>query len=407
MITVQEAHRLIQESLPAPGIEEQLLRHLQGMVLARDVEAPFALPRFTNAAMDGFAVRWDDISHASVDSPVLLHVTQIIPAGRSSTMRVVSGCSAEIMTGAPLPEGADTVVAFENTSGFGSAFVEIYRPVQKGANVRHSGEEVKPGEVLLHKGDILSLPEIALLASFGLSSAEVYRKPRVAMLTVGDELRMPGEAVSGAEIYNSNLFMLEAACRSVGIEPVALSAAPDTRDSLHAELVGLLEACDLLITVGGISTGAYDFVQQELAVLGVQKKFWSVAQKPGKPLYFGCSESGIPVFSLPGSPVSALVCFVEYCIPALSALQGRAAPAKLRAILAEPFPSDKKRYRFLPGHLYPEEGRLRCRISEQVESHMLTSLIGSNALLEAEPSREPLPAGSEILCTLFPWSGFL
>ena len=405
IITVQEAHHIINQSIAALAAEELPLSHLQGRVLACDIAAPFPLPRFTNAAMDGFALKWDDIHNVSGDSPVRLHVTQQIQAGKISSLIVASGCCAEIMTGAPMPEGADTVVAFEETSGFGSSVVEIYKSPKQGANVRYAGEEVQMGEILLSKGDVLSPSGIAVLASFGYASARVQRTPKVSIVTVGDELRMPGEEVSGAQIYNCNRFMLEAACRSLGIEPVGIRHAPDDQESLRNVLALSIAESDLLITAGGISTGEYDFVQEELSALGVVTKFWNVSQKPGKPLYFGTSENGKAVFSLPGNPVSAMVCFVEYCIPALMTLQGKASPAKFSAVLAEPFPSDKKRHRFLLGTVWTEDGLLHCRASPKCESHMITAVTGANCILEAEPSSEMLPAGTEITCTILPWAG--
>jgi molybdopterin molybdotransferase len=405
MITVLEALNLIRKAVVPLGTEELSLDKLQGRVLAGNISAPFSLPCFTNAAMDGFALKWNDIRNASSDSPVLLHVTQLIPAGSLSSTSVVSGCCAEIMTGAPLPEGADTVVAFEETSGFGSAFVEIYRAPKQGANIRCAGEEVAGGEQLLCKGNSLSPSEIAILASFGSATASVQRKPRVSIVTVGDELRLPGEKVSASQIYNCNRYLLEAACRSVGIKPVGIHHAPDNRELLREVLALSLAESDLLITAGGISTGEFDFVQEELSRLGVVKKFWSVAQKPGKPLYFGCSDTGQPVFALPGNPVSAITCFLEYCLPALNTLQGKQEPEKVQAVLAEPFPADRKRYRFLCGKVWAEGGKLLCRISPKVKSHMITSLLGSNCLLEAAPSPGPLPAGSRVNVTMFPWAG--
>jgi len=404
MITVQEAHRLISQSVTLLGTEELPLGQLQGRVLAREARAPFSLPRFTNSAMDGFALKWSDISTASQESPVRLNVTQKIPAGTLSTMPVTPGCCAEIMTGAPMPEGADSVVAFEESSGFGSEYVEIFKAPKKGANVRYSGEEVALDEIILQKGVTLTPSEIAVLASFGFASAPIYKQPRVAIVTVGDEVRSPGEELSGAEIYNSNRFLLEAACRSIGLEPVMVRHAPDERVLLRQVLALALGESDLLITAGGISSGEYDFVQEELSALGVTKKFWKIAQKPGKPLYFGSSNEGKAVFSLPGNPVSALVCFVEYCVPALCALAGKRAPEKFHAALAEPFPSDKKRHRFLLGHVWAEEGQLLCTSSPKVESHMITSVVGSNCLIETEPSGEPLLKGSRVLCTMLPWS---
>jgi len=404
MITVQEARSLVQASIVPLGTEILPLSQLQNYVLAEEIVAPFALPRFTNAAMDGFAVKWDDICRATADEPVRLKVLQVIPAGSFAPLPVAAGCCAEIMTGAPMPEGADTVVPFEQTSGFGADVVAIYKPTKRCANVRYAGEEVGVGDHLLRQGVTLTLAEIAVLASFGFASAAVQRRPRVSIVTVGDEVRMPGEEASAAQIYNSNRFMIEALCRSVALEPIAVRHAPDDREALRAVLATALSECDMLITAGGISTGEYDFVQSELSELGVTKKFWSVAQKPGKPLYFGLGSDGQVVFSLPGNPISAIVCLVVYGVPAMLALQGKREAALRRARLAEPFPADKKRYRFLPGNVWLEDGEYRCRVAEKIESHNVTSLLGANCLIEAEASDEMIPAGSEVMCTLLPWA---
>jgi molybdopterin molybdotransferase len=404
MLSVQEAHRTISESLSTLGTEKLSLDASLGLVLASDIRAPFPLPRFTNAAMDGFAVRFDDIREASPESPVRLKVTDKIKAGDAPLLKVSPGCCTEIMTGAPLPEGADTVVAFEETSGFGTPAVEIFKAPKSGANVRHTGEEVSGGETLLEKGIVISPAEGAVLASFGFATAHVMKKPCVSIVTVGDELKQPGTALSGAEIYNCNSFMLEAACRSIGIEVSMKGYAPDDRPALRKLLARALAEGDLVITAGGISRGEYDFVQEELSALGVEKKFWSVSQKPGKPLFFGTSSDGKPVFSLPGNPVSALVCFMEYCIPALCMLQGKPAPAKLLAALATPFPTDRNRHRFLLGRMWAEDGRLHCMISQKTESHMITSSAGANCIIEAAPAAAPLPAGSPVTCSLLPWA---
>ncbi len=407
MITVQEAIRLITDSLAALGTEELPLGQVQGKVLARDFTAPFALPRFTNAAMDGFALRLDDIRDASDDAPVRLKVTQRIAAGGMATLAVPSGCCAEIMTGAPLPEGADTVVAFEQSSGFGSEDVEIFKAPKRGANIRYGGEEISAGETLLRQGSILTPAEIAVLASFGCASVMVQRVPGVSIVTVGDEVCMPGEELSGAQIYNCNSFMLDAACRSVGIVPVTLRHVPDNRVLLRQAIAQALAESDVLVTVGGISSGEYDYVQDELSALGVIKTFWSVAQKPGKPLYYGHTIEGKAIFSLPGNPVSAIVCFVKYCLPALYALQAKTCHNTFRAILAEPFPADKKRHRFLLGQVRSEGGQLLCRLSPKVESHNITSVLDANCLAESAPSGDILPSGSEVLCTWLPWANMI
>ncbi|ABB23039.1 molybdopterin molybdotransferase MoeA [Pelodictyon luteolum] len=404
LTSVDDARRIVMESLPLPLIEECRLNALQGRVLAGDVAAPFPMPRFTNSAMDGFAFRIADAAGGSPDDHVHLPVSLRIPAGSSAAGALPPGSAAEIMTGAPMPEGADTVVPFENTSGFGGDGVEIYRLPKAGANVRYRGEEIAMGQRVLDAGRRISPSEIAVLASFGIESARVWRLPSVALVVVGDELQKPGGMLRDAAIYDSNSHMLRAACRSAGIEPVVVLHAEDDPEAVRKVLAVALATADVTVTSGGISTGEYDFVQEVLTRLGVEKKFWSVSQKPGKPFYFGCSPDGKVVFALPGNPVSSLVCFTEYCVPALMKMQGLPRPAKLHATLDAPFPADRKRHRFLPGVLREEGGRLFCRTAALTESHMATSLVGANCLIESPPADTPVPAGDTIACSLLPWA---
>jgi len=405
MITVENAHRIIRDALVPLSHEYRPLSELLGLVLAEDIAAPFPLPRFTNAAMDGFALCREDIGNASQDNPVKLKVVTEVAAGAMPEKVVVPGTCAQIMTGAPLPEGADTIVAFEQTSGFGSEEVSFFAAPKKGANIRYAGEEVSQDSPLLQKGERVGPGEIAVLATLGVGGALAGRRPRVALVTVGNELRLPGEPLDGPAIYNSNWFMMQALCRAWGIEPVALLHAPDDRESLRKIFAEAFSLCDMLITAGGISTGEYDYVQELLHEAGVTARFWTVAQKPGKPLYFGVTGDGRPVFALPGNPVSAMTCFLEYVVPALLLLQGFAGPEKLTAVLAEPFPADRKRHRFLPGTIWQENGRLFCRVSPKVESHMITGLAGANGIIETGPSPDRLPVGAQVTCTLFPWHG--
>lgn len=404
LTSVDDARRIVMESLPLPLFEECLLGDLQGRVLAADVTAPFPMPRFTNSAMDGFAFRMADAAVGSSDTPVRLPVSLRIPAGSNSAAALPPGSAAEIMTGAPMPDGSDTVVPFENTSGFGASEVEIYRLPKAGANVRHRGEEVAMGQRVLEAGWRISPAEIAVLASFGVESVPVWCRPSVALVVVGDELQRQGGTLTEASIYDSNSHMLRAACRSAGIDPVIVLYAEDDPAAVRKVLATALATADVTVTSGGISTGAYDFVQAELAQLGIEKKFWTVSQKPGKPFYFGCSPGGKAVFALPGNPVSALVCFMEYCVPALMKMQGLTLPAKLQATLDAPFPADRKRYRFLPGVLREEGGRLFCRTTGLMESHMATSFVGANCIIESPPLDTPVPAGETIACSLLPWA---
>lgn len=407
MTAVDDARRIIRESVTALPAHYQPLSLLQGRVLAEDLYAPFPMPRFTNAAMDGFALRHDDIAGASHETPVILQVIGEVAAGTVPVERVLQGSCVQIMTGAPMPEGADTVIPFEQTSGFNTGEVGIYSVPKKGSNIRHAGEEVAQGTLLLSQGSVLTPGEIAVLAAFGIAGAAACDLPRIALVTVGSELRLPGEPLEGdAEIYNCNRSMMESLCRAWGIEPSMVLHAADDRDALRSALSRALAGCEMLVTAGGISTGEYDYVQELLCEAGVNPRFWTVAQKPGKPLYFGLTGSGCPVFALPGNPVSAITCFIEYVVPALCLLQGREIPSTITAVLDEPFPADRKRHRFLPGMVREVDGKLMCRVSGKIESHMITSLVGANAIIGAPASPEPLRPGTPVTCTLLPWQGF-
>ncbi|NTU57730.1 MAG: molybdopterin molybdotransferase MoeA [Chlorobiaceae bacterium] len=408
MITVQEAHRIIQESIRPEARTCRLpLDQLTGWIIAEDLHAGFPMPRFTNAAMDGFAVIIDDISGTSESAPRCLTVSQEIAAGAQSTLQVVQGNCARIMTGAPMPEGADTVVPFEETSGLDGeigGIVEFYKAPSQGANIRHIGEEVSAGELLIAKGTRITPAEIALIAAFGIDSAIVFRRPKVALITVGDELCRPGETAGELAIYNSNRAMLEACVQASGAELSSSRQLPDDPQLIREAIETALDQCDLLVTAGGISSGKYDYIREILIELGVTEKFWKVAQKPGKPLYFGTAPSGSPVFSLPGNPVSALVCFLEYCTPALCRLQEAEIPSKFEACIDEPYPADRKRHRFLFGNLRVDSATLHCSLSPKTESHMLTAASGANCLIESPAASGTLPAGSLVTCRLLPWA---
>ena len=404
MIEVEKAHAIIAAAVGELPVEKLALESVQGQVLAEDITAGFHLPRFDNAAMDGFAVKWEDIEGASEEKPVVLKVMEKVSAGNHPQLPVVSGCCTQIMTGAPMPSGADTVVIFEHTSGFGTRAVDIFKSPDRFANVRYKGEEVREGELLLRRGIRLAPAEIGVLAAFGKADVPVYRRPNVGIVTVGDELRRPGEKLEEGAIYNSNHYSLESCAVAAGARIAGQWHAPDDVEAIRDVLTQALPSCDMLVTTGGMSTGEYDYMHRLLTGLGVEQKFWKVAQKPGKPFFFGTGREGNAVFGLPGNPVSALVCFLEYCMPALSAMQASHYHGKIEAELTEPFPADKKRHRFLFGRIWQNNGRLLCETGRKIESHMITSLVGANCLIEAPASPQCLPAGNAVTCNLLPWS---
>ncbi|MCH7858198.1 MAG: molybdopterin molybdotransferase MoeA [Candidatus Marinimicrobia bacterium] len=402
MISVGEAHELIQAALPAPAVESMAFTEVAGQVLAQDIVAPHPQPRFTNSAMDGFAVRAVDVQGASSEGPVALTCVDVVAAGVEAKVTIGPGECAQIMTGAPLPAGADAVVMVEQTSGYDQASVEVYHASQAGDNLRRAGEEVKTGQVLITAGVRIGPGELGIIASCGLEQVQVYRGPTVALYGTGDELREPGEDLLPGQIYNSNIPVLTRMVQLAGGEVALSRVIGDSKDALRTFLAEAIETCQMVVSTGGVSMGRFDFVRDVMLELGVEERFWKVAQKPGKPLFFGQSGS-VMVFGLPGNPVSALIIFMEYIWPTLEQFQGLRPTGKLTAILAEPFPVDGGKHRFLFGQVWLEEGCLRAAPTRKLGSHMLTSALGANAILDAPPGTGPLRAEDPVSVRLLPW----
>lgn len=319
MIAVHEAlTRILGTVTPLAG-ERVSLFDAAGRVLAEDVTSLRAVPPFTNSAMDGYAVRHADVRSAGQDAPVTLSVTEVIQAGAVPAKTVAAGTASKIMTGAVLPRGADTVVKVEDTAE-DDGHVRIRAAGNQGANVRLSGEDIRAGQTILHSGRVLRPADIGLLASVGRSYVLVHQCPRVAILSTGNELAEVDVPLAPGRIVNSNVYTLVAAVREAGGQPVPLAIARDTLDETRAALEEAIRH-DVVLSTGGVSVGDFDFVKAAMDEIGIERLFWGVAQKPGKPLTYGLLR-GRPYFGLPGNPVSATVCFYLYTWPALRRLAG-------------------------------------------------------------------------------------
>jgi molybdopterin molybdotransferase len=291
-----------------------------GLVLANDVVSQINLPPFRNSAMDGYAIRSEDTSEVRTT----LRVVQTIRAGSESGGHVGPGQAARIMTGAPVPDTADAVIRFEETDetsrGQASGSITISRHVQPAENIREAGEVVRAGDLAVPQGTRLRPVEVGLLAALNLSEVAVYRRPRIGVLSTGDELAVPGGMLTQGKIRDSNAPMIAAAIRRLQGEPVMLGAAGDSTEELLERLASI-DQLDMLITSGGVSVGDYDMVKQVLQSAGTID-IWQVRMKPGKPLAFG-QISGVPVLGLPGNPVAALVSFEQFARPAIQTMLGR------------------------------------------------------------------------------------
>lgn len=402
MISVHEAKTIVQRSSRPIGTGNEPLEKVSSRILAQDVRATFPMPRFDNSAMDGFAVRAEDTIGATQKMPKKLEIRGISSAGNPYKGFIQPGQCVQCMTGAVIPEGADAIVIVENTSGFKSNNnVDIYRQASSGENIRFAGEEINRGKVLIVKGARIGPAEIGTLANFGYKEVLVAKRPRIALFATGDELVAPGESLEEGEIYNSNLPVISDLVELAGAEVVMQHVVADDRSAILSFLVKALERCDIVVSTGGISMGRFDFLKDVLEEIGVIQHFWKVAQKPGKPLFFGTKGDKL-VFGLPGNPVSAFIGFMEYVWLAIEQIMGTESEL-LKAKLATPFPRDPHKYRFLLGTVWVDNEALWCKPSPKTGSHMLSSALEANCIIGVEPGDGKLSVDSFVTFRLLPW----
>ncbi len=381
---------------PLPPLELQLL-DAHGCVLAEDVKAQWPLPPFDNSAMDGYAVRRDDVAGAAEDRPVLLPVLGDVPAGADGDAVIEEGQCVRIMTGAPLPGGADAVVPVEWTDG-GVGEVAIRRGPGPGQYVRHRAEDVEAGDVVLEAGMHLGAPQIGLLAAVGRDQVLVRARPRAVVLSTGSELVEPGQRPSGGQICDSNSYTLTSAAKEAGALVFRVGAVPDDSRQLMATIEDQLIRADLVITSGGVSVGAYDTVKEVLSTLGTVH-FDKVAMQPGMPQGFGTvGEDRIPIFTLPGNPVSAFVSFEVFVRPAIRKMLGVARLHRpgVRARMVEPLRSPPGKRQFARARYEPgPDGDTVTPLGGQ-GSHLVGDLAHANAFVVVPEQVTDVAAGDVV-----------
>lgn len=389
-LTYEGARQLILEKIRPLNAETVPLLDALGRALAEPVVATLDLPRFDNSAMDGYALRAADSGPGTA-----LRVTGYLAAGSLERPPVHPGCAVRIMTGAPLPPGADAVVPVEETDG-GETTVTLRRTATRPDHIRFRGEDIRCGEEVLPVGTVLRAPEISLLASLGQAEIRVVRRPRVAILSTGDELVELGEPLPEGRIVNSNSWALAALVRELGGVPLPLGIAADTLESLEEKLAAGLEA-DLLITTAGVSAGDRDLVREVLAELGVEQVFWKIDIKPGRPTAFGV-KGRVPVFSLPGNPVATLVTFEEFVRPALLKLMGQRQVVKppVRAVLAEAVSKKPGRAQFLRVTVQSTPGGLVVASSGDQKTGILRTSLRANGIVILAAGHGDYAPGEEV-----------
>lgn len=384
-----------------PALRVPLDDALDG-VLAEPVVSPLDIPAWPNSAMDGYAARADDVRGASVARPVRLRVIERIAAGEVPSQPIVAGTCARIFTGAPLPDGADSVIRQEDTDQ-GNDTVTIVADRDAGVNVRRAGEDIRAGTTVLDEGAELGPAEIGVLASLAVASPLIYRRPRIAIIASGDEIvdiDQPDQILSGKRIGSSNTHALMALVRRAGGQPVNLGIARDTPESLLPLVRRGLE-CDLVVTSAGISVGEHDHVRGVLSQLGADHKFWRIRMRPGAPVGFGL-VGPVPWIGLPGNPVSTMVTFELFVRPAIRRMTGRRLPFR-RAVpvrLTEPVTLGPRLQHFLRAVVTPAGDVLEARLTGPQGSGILTSMVRANALLIIPEGQHETPAGSTVSAIL-------
>jgi molybdopterin molybdotransferase len=394
MITVDEALKIVLDNVAALGVERASIVDASGRVLAEEIRSSRDIPGFDNSAMDGYAVRAADVAAASESYPVRLTVLETVGAGVMPSLRVGPGQAVRTMTGAPIADGADTIVPVERTRGT-EAEIEILAPAEKGVFVRPRGEDLKRGELVFSPGKVLSASDLGMLASLNRSMVDVYRLPRVAIVATGDELVDVDTVPIGAQVINSSAYALAAAIRETGGEPIMLKVARDRPEEVRARLAEAL-AFDVVLTTGGVSVGQFDHVKVVLDELGLRQLFHGVAQRPGRPLKFG-TIGGKPVFGLPGNPVSTMVCFYLYVRPALRRMTSRSdlGLPRITVRCASDIPTASNLTEFVRVTLSRRNGEVYATPTGNQSSGVLSSLSRAHGLLIGPAMERVLKAGTQ------------
>jgi molybdopterin molybdotransferase len=399
MISVEDALQNILNSVSVLGMEKVNILSALGRVIGEDVYSGRNIPPKDNSAMDGYAVRSADTFGASKENPVVLEVIEELPAGSESQKAIGRGQAARIMTGAFVPEGADAIVPVENTRKNNDGAVAIYANARIAQDIRFAGEDVKSGEKVISKGEILGAAHIGMLASLGRSFVYLHQKPLVAIVSSGDELADIDEAPS-LKIVSSNSYSLAALITECGAIPMQMGIAMDRREDLIDKFKAAMRA-DLIISSGGVSVGDFDLVKDVMKQKGNQMQFWQVAMKPGQPLAFGALEN-IPVIGLPGNPVSTMVSFEQFARPAILKMMGHKNIFRrtIQAILTEDIEKRLGKRYFIRGIATLGADGFTVRTTGEQGSGILKSMVAANGLLILPPDITRAKAGESVTVQL-------
>ena len=395
-IEVNEAVKLLCELPVTWKTEAVLLAEVQGRVLAEDVCARLSVPPFDRSPYDGYAFKGDDTTAATDERPVTLQITEEIPAGKMPSVVITPGHAAKILTGAPIPDGADATIKYEETN-FTDSEVKIFAPVAPDTNIVHAGDDILAGTVIFKKGTCITAPMLGVLASQGYDKITVFKKPVIKILNTGTELVEVGQPLPEAAIYNSNVFTLSGYLCDQGAEALNAGVVEDDPDVIAERIGEALETSDMVITTGGASVGDYDWAVTSAEKLGAEVLFWKTKMKPGGSL-MAAVKDGKVILGLSGNPGAAVLGLMRIALPYIRKLCGceKLELDAVRVLLKEPFNKKSPKLRLLRGRLELHDGNAYFAENEGQGNGAVFSLVGCDLLGEIDPGASPLQAGSVI-----------
>ena len=395
-LSFEEARALLLEKARSVGTETLPLEACGGRILAKTVTAPYSVPPFDRSPYDGYAFRACDSAGASRDNPVTLRVLEELPAGSVPRFEVTEGTATRLMTGAPIPEGADAVVMFEKTEFTGET-VTLFEAAKPGDNVVRAGEDVREGAVLAEAGSLIDAGTLGTLASQGFASLEVFQKPRVGLISTGSELIELGQDPEPGKIYNSNRYTFTALLEEAGCAPVYLGSAGDAAEDIAALIRAGIETCDAVVLTGGVSVGDYDLTPAAMEACGAEVFFRGVDLKPGMACCYGSAEGKL-ICALSGNPASAMTNYYAVALPALKKLCGHrdVLPQELTVTLLGGFGKKSPVTRVLRGRLVLSSGEVQMALSREQGNAVLSSAVGCDAMAVVPAGSGPLEAGTKL-----------
>ena len=395
-ISLEEAQTLLLERVYPTKECFVSLFNAAGRILSQDIRTNENLPPFNKSPLDGYALQAKDTAKAELVNPVIFNVIEEVRAGYMPKKAIIARTAIKVMTGAPIPEGADVVIKYEDVEREGDT-LKLFYPLTSGNNIIMAGEDVTKGELVGRRGDLLTPPLVGLVAAVGFSQVPTFNKIRVAILSTGDELLEPSEKLQKGKIYNSNLHTLSALCLKLGAEPISLGIVPDDKEATVKRISQALKEADIVVTTGGVSVGDYDVVLDALKEMRSNIIFWKVDLKPGSPIVAAEKDNKL-IIGLSGNPAAAFITFDLIVVPLIKKMMGhvRHMPFKISAILTENFDKSSPQRRFLRAQIQRHNEKNYIKLTGEQSNGVLKSMINCNALIDVPAGSAPLIGGQQV-----------